>query len=348
MRTSLLQRRCGQTSSDDPLGASSHDMTALYQREDELLTDQRFWGEFAAKEAAMFQHNESGRRDGEGETTSARHIVPHLIAESDKNSTLKVLRLQREIIDEKKTLGETAAGIAIAGDLYKARKEHEQQLLDLETELKERLAMADASHDEELQELKSEIQMTMAKAQEETKALQKSMLEMHKNEEKTWKDKIEALDKQFRQQIDDKELELEELEDSVRQIREEANILRWSAETQREFAEHTEIVRTASTEVVKARDAHSKFNSSMTNIMDELANKILDSVGASVITGGKLPSRNHTLPVHQPNPVRYGLSRVAITKKIPAALQLTTPAIAARRSRSQNGSSLSTVHVHRP
>ncbi|OBT70767.1 hypothetical protein VF21_10215 [Pseudogymnoascus sp. 05NY08] len=244
-----------QTSSDDPLGESSHNMTALYQREVELLTDQRFWGEFAAKETAMFRHNKSGRRDGEGETTSARNIVSHLIAESDNNSTLKVLRLQREIIDEKKTLDETAAGIAIAGDLYKARKEHEQQLLDLETELKERLAMADASHDEELQELKSEIQMTMAKAQEETKALQKSM-----------------------------ELELEELEDSVRQIREEANILRWSAETEREFSEHTEIVRSASTEVVNARDAHSKFNSSMTDILDELANGILDGVRAIVMT----------------------------------------------------------------
>lgn len=70
----------------------------------------------------------------------------------------KFLSLLREIIDEWKTLGETHAGIAVAGDLYKASREHERQLRDLENDLKSRLAKTDAVHAEELRELKAEIQ----------------------------------------------------------------------------------------------------------------------------------------------------------------------------------------------
>lgn len=311
--TAIATTMWPQASSNDPWGASSHDLTPQKQREAELLTDERFLGEFATKGAVIFRHNESGRRDVDEETRSARRIVSHLIAESDTNSKPKVLRLQREIIDEEKTLGETAAGIVIAGDLYKARKEHERQLRDLETELKGQLARTDASHAAELQGLKSEIRKKMAKAKDEKKALQKSMREMHENEEKAWKDKIMALDKQFREQIAHKELELEELEESIQEIREDvststrsarhqkefakyekfvrdaprdAGRLKRSAESQREFAKHEEIVRIASREVVEARDAHSKLKSNITN---GLANGISAGVATSVITGGKLP-----------------------------------------------------------
>lgn len=306
-----------QAFSSNSLKASTNDMALQMQHEAELLNDQRFLGEFVTKGAAMFRHNENGQRDVDEETRSARRIVSHLIAVSDTNSTPKVLCLQREIIDEGKTLGETAAGMAIAGDLYKARKEHERQLRDLETELKGQLAKSDASHAAALQDLKSEIQKKMAKAKEEKKALQKSMREMHKDEEKVWKDKIMGLDKQFREQIAKKELELEELEESIWEIREDASIWKQStryqkelakyekmdrtasrhastskrsAKSQIEFAKHEEIVRTASREVVEARNAHSKLKDNITN---GLANGVAAGVTTSIIAGGKLLARNH-------------------------------------------------------
>ncbi|KAL5335572.1 hypothetical protein BJX70DRAFT_401470 [Aspergillus crustosus] len=109
-----------------------------------------------------------------------------------RNTTPKILCIQREIIDEGKTLGETAAGIAIAGDIYKVRQEHEQQLRDLEKELKSTLAKMDASHAAELQSLKSDLQDKMTKAEEEKKALHDSMVEMHKKEENAWIEKMEV------------------------------------------------------------------------------------------------------------------------------------------------------------
>ncbi|KAL4968207.1 uncharacterized protein BDV14DRAFT_197431 [Aspergillus stella-maris] len=110
------------------------------------------------KGAAIARHNESGTRNIHEETASARRTVSHLIAESSKNPTPKVLRLRQEMIDEGKTLGETKAGIAIAGDLYRGRREHEQQLRGLDHELRGLLARADALHAAELQSLKAELQ----------------------------------------------------------------------------------------------------------------------------------------------------------------------------------------------
>ncbi|KAL4871499.1 P-loop containing nucleoside triphosphate hydrolase protein [Aspergillus spectabilis] len=288
----MMKKMCGFASYENLavattmwLQAGAQDMTAMEQREAELFTDQRFLGELVAKRAAMFRHNDNGRRHVNEETRSARRIVAHLIAVSDTTSTPKVLRLQREIIDEGKTLGETAAGIAVAGDLYEARKEHERQLRDLETELKGRLSRANASHASELQNLKSDLQSKMAKAEEEKKALQDSMQEMHDKEEKAWMEKIEALDEQFREQIAKKEEELEELEESIREIREEASISRWVADSEREYAEHEEIISNARREVVEARDAHGKLRGQAGNITNGLANGVAAGVATSVMTG---------------------------------------------------------------
>ncbi|KAL2826698.1 hypothetical protein BDW59DRAFT_160889 [Aspergillus cavernicola] len=266
----MMKKMCGWASYENLAVATMmwpqagvHDMAALEQREAELFTDQRFLGDLVTKGAAIFRHNESGRRDVNEETSSARRIIAHLIAKSDTNSTPKVLRLQREIIDEGKTLGETAAGIAVARDLYAARKEHERQLRDLETELKAK----------------------MVKAEEEKKALQVSMQEMHEKEEKAWMEKIEALDQQFCAKIAQKEEELEELGESIREIRQDAMISRQSVESEKEFAEHEEIISNTRREVVEARDAHGKLKAQAGNIANGAANGIAAGIATSVMTG---------------------------------------------------------------
>jgi hypothetical protein len=91
------------------VGNQGHERDALEKCEAEFLSEQRFLGELVAKGGGIFRHNQNGRRDINEETLSARRIVSHLLAKSDV-STPPPLRLQREIIDQGKTLGETAAG----------------------------------------------------------------------------------------------------------------------------------------------------------------------------------------------------------------------------------------------
>ncbi|KAJ5102660.1 hypothetical protein N7532_003189 [Penicillium argentinense] len=269
--------------------SQDQDRAALEKRETELFTEERFLGELVARGARVFRHNKNGRRDANEEMFSARQIVSHLITESD-TSMPPALRLQREIIEERKTLGETSAGMAIAGDLYKARKEHEKQLRDLEEDLKGQLAQADASHVAELEDLKADIQKKLKKAEEEKESLRKSMTELHEEEERAWEEKIQTLDKQFREQIAQKEEELEELEDSIREIREETMSMssRWSFEADKEYEGHENIVKAAREEVVQAKDAHEKLKAQTGNITNGLANGMAAGVTTAIVTGGML------------------------------------------------------------
>ncbi|KAL2867704.1 uncharacterized protein BJX67DRAFT_352120 [Aspergillus lucknowensis] len=104
------------------------------------------------------------------------------------------------------------------------------------------------------------------------------MQDMHKDEERAWKAKIDELDRQFRKQIAEKEEELEELEDSIREIRGDASHSRVSMKADKEVSEHEAIVRNARREVVEARDAHA-------NLRDHIANGLANGVAASVTTG---------------------------------------------------------------
>ncbi|KAL3460002.1 hypothetical protein BJX64DRAFT_290652 [Aspergillus heterothallicus] len=260
------------------------DRLMFEQREAELLTEQRFWGELVSGGATVFRHacnssaqqyqqqqqqQQQQQRDTiNEETRSSRRIVSHLIAQSDRSVYTErkglVLRLQWEIIDEGKTLGETAAGIAVAGDLYVALKEHKDQLRDLQRELDNRLASRDATHAVELQHLKTELEIKMAAAEDERRALRKSMQDLHDEEEQAWKEKIQRLDQDFRAQIKEREEELEDLEASIRDIR--------GGNARRELDD--------------AKRAHALLQSRTGNITNGLANGVAAGVATAVVSGG--------------------------------------------------------------
>ncbi|KAL3479242.1 hypothetical protein BJX99DRAFT_255766 [Aspergillus californicus] len=140
----MMKAMCGFSSYDTvaiattmcPDAQSSYDRVGLEQREDELLTEYRFLGGLVAQGATMFRHNDKGCRGTFEENVSAQRIVSFLTQQSDMHAPY-ILQLQRERINEGKTLGETAAGIVVAGDLYKAPREHERQLRATEKALKE-------------------------------------------------------------------------------------------------------------------------------------------------------------------------------------------------------------------
>ncbi|KAL4883136.1 hypothetical protein BJY04DRAFT_27548 [Aspergillus karnatakaensis] len=199
------------------------------------------------------------------------------------------------MIDEGKTLGETTAGIAIAGDLYKERREHELQLREIESELRSRLARTDSEHAAELQSLRADLQRQVGRAEDENRALQKRIGELHDGEEEAWLEKVRIMDEEFREQIKAKEEELEELEESIREIQEDARSSagrsRWSGSFQDQdySSEHVAIVNTARREVVEAKDSHDRLQSQTGNIINGIANGVSAGLTTSVVSGGMLP-----------------------------------------------------------
>jgi len=74
------------------------------------------------------------------------------------------------------------------------------------------------------------------------------MREMHNDEKKAWKDKTEVLARQFRERIAKKE---EELEESVREIRE--SVLSRRRAEEKEFEEHQRLAVRDARETVPGR-----------------------------------------------------------------------------------------------
>lgn len=126
----------------------------------------------------MFRHNERSHRNPVDERNSAHRIVGNLVRQSDLQAP-EMLRLQREIIDQEKMLGEIDAGIGAAGDMHKVSRTHEHQLREIETEMKGSLAKLDAAHAAELEELKADLEKKLRESKEEKRELKKSMQDMH-------------------------------------------------------------------------------------------------------------------------------------------------------------------------
>jgi flagellar motor switch protein FliG len=64
------------------------------------------------------------------------------------------------------------------------------------------------------------------------------MGDLYEQEEKAWKEKIQLLDKRFREQIARREGELEEVEESIHEIHEEAMFSNFSLQGEKEYEEH--------------------------------------------------------------------------------------------------------------
>ncbi|KAL3444417.1 hypothetical protein BJX65DRAFT_310998 [Aspergillus insuetus] len=216
---------------------------------------------------------------------SARRIVVHLVAKSDSPTYVqKPLRIQREIIDEGKTLGELVAGTAIADELDRARRDHERQLRELETELRIQLSKADERHTAELQDLKTEILQKIAKAEDEKKALRKTMSDLHNEERKAWMKKINELDKAFQAKITEKEEELEDLRESIHEIRQDTyTSFSWSSDDEEEFYAYEQIIHNASQEIHDAKSNRDRLKRVAGNIVNGLANGVGAAVTTSVV-----------------------------------------------------------------
>jgi myosin heavy subunit len=194
------------------------DTGTLENREAELVSDQRYFGALISRGATVFRHNEKGIKNSTEEIDSGRNIVSHLIQQCEKHVP-EVLQLQREITEQRKTLGETGAGIAVARDIHRAKREHEEELRRIEADMKRELEKTNSAYAANLQELKQDIEKQLRKSDREKQALRNSMQDLHHREEKIWEQRIEQMDKQFREQIAIKQEELRDMESSLDEVR---------------------------------------------------------------------------------------------------------------------------------
>ncbi|THG96261.1 hypothetical protein EW026_g5536 [Hermanssonia centrifuga] len=86
-------------------------------------------------------------------TESAHNIIRAMI----HNNIPKPFLIQRELIDEKKKVFQTAAGEALLRELAKLEQKHLQEMQELDTEMADALARQDEDAKQELEELRAQL-----------------------------------------------------------------------------------------------------------------------------------------------------------------------------------------------
>ncbi|KAM0080899.1 hypothetical protein ACKRZS_006936 [Fusarium odoratissimum] len=148
-------------------------------------------------------------------------FVMGLTGAGKKNHSPRVIQLQREVVDEKKNLGETAAGIAAAEYLYKARLEHNNQLKRLNTELERTSLGSDKEYSLQQQELKAEVDKEIQQTEQGRRAMVKTMVDLHQTETRALKQRILNLRSQFEAEVQNKEMMLQDVQESCDALQKE-------------------------------------------------------------------------------------------------------------------------------
>lgn len=197
------------------------DHNHLARREEELRTNERFFGNLISKGAVIVRHVEDGTGTAIDKARSARRIVSSLLRRGQMEEPM-VLPLRRELVDEGKTLEETLAGQSIRHDICKAQEQHALDMQVLRNELAVELRQRSSQAVEDLRRLQEDLASTMASADSEMRDLRCAMKEMHEREQQVVTDRIAKIDMRFRQKLATKSQELADLEDSVRLLQEDA------------------------------------------------------------------------------------------------------------------------------
>ncbi|KAJ4146093.1 hypothetical protein NW754_001556 [Fusarium falciforme] len=200
---------------------------SLEDRENDMMTNDRYFGDLVAEGATMFRHGQTECRSPSKRLASAQDVTSHLVVRLERRAP-EVLRLQREMVDEKKWLGETAAGNAVAEDLEKARSACKKEMIELEASIKSRLAGVNVAYAAQLQEQRSDIDKRLKVVDHSRRALKKSMRDLHKQEERAVRQRVENADRSLRAQISEKEKKIRNIEKFLLEQREET----WKDEAQ--------------------------------------------------------------------------------------------------------------------
>jgi hypothetical protein len=172
----MFKRLCG----DDSLGSVVLATTfwgmakkdVEQSREAQLTTRSDFWGHFVQKGSAVFRQDQG--------KDSGTKIIDYLV----NRRKPVVLEIQREMVEQNKTLDQTGAGVEVQGDLAKAKIEHEKELAAMKAEMQQANASRDIEWQQELAAAKKEIEEKLRQDEESRAQLRIDREELKREEDR--------------------------------------------------------------------------------------------------------------------------------------------------------------------
>lgn len=133
------------------------------KREKELKETPEFWGWMLQKGSSCYRHNNT--------LASAQRIVHELAGHHAPIAT----EIQKQLVDEARTLDKTSAGQELESDLIKEREKWTKKRQEIERQMQEAMEQRDRESQEALLEERDRYTRMIKKAESNTEALRSSM-----------------------------------------------------------------------------------------------------------------------------------------------------------------------------
>ncbi|KAF6821449.1 hypothetical protein CPLU01_12479 [Colletotrichum plurivorum] len=156
------------------------------EREEMLRTKSEYWGDMIANGSTMLRH--------ENNRQSAMRLIDHFVNKPAEVATT-VLDLQKEMVDESKTLAMTGAGQSVDGGLLKQSERYERILADLQQDL----ADARQSNNQRMTDL---LEKDRRKTQAQLAELAQQRDDLQITLEKLVKEKTEKMQQEYEARIE--------------------------------------------------------------------------------------------------------------------------------------------------
>ncbi|KIL67674.1 hypothetical protein M378DRAFT_159507 [Amanita muscaria Koide BX008] len=186
-------------------------------RENELSSKDIFFKPALEKGAQFLRH--------ENTTESAYNIIRQVM----KNHPV-TLRIQEELVDQKKDISETAAGIELNKELHEQAERHRKEIVELQKEMREAINAKDEETRRELEIETRKLQQEMERIQRDSSTLaenynlEKAKLEAH------MKEMADAAQREAQKAAESHKRQMEMLEQQLRNT--EASMTRERGEVQ--------------------------------------------------------------------------------------------------------------------
>lgn len=283
------------------------------RREGELVGKWDWFGDMLSQGAQVMRVAERGT-GVEEQKDSALSIISYLLSRLETNPTVE-LDIQRELVLEKKSLNDTSAGQEALGGVYHLRRQLERQLEGARREMEEAVSRRDEDAAKQIRMVEEECEGKIGEAKREQEELRMSLTEMHEEQMERVLRGLDETEKQQEAVLEKKRRELEDMEESVRLMREQSQIdsERWErqrldvAAMQKKRRVMEELERESAQNVVVARRELAREEAQMQSIgkvrgvmRKNLANGMVNGAASAIMTtvgaAGKITIQRLVVP----------------------------------------------------
>ncbi|KAK0610823.1 P-loop containing nucleoside triphosphate hydrolase protein [Immersiella caudata] len=178
-------------------------------REAELTSTGSFWGDMVARGSKVYRHD--------GSFDSASSILTQVLSASQRT----VLHIQRQMVDQRRDLDQTDAGMELEAELLREKQRMQRELTEMKEEMEEAMRERDGEAAEALRKQQLDYEAKIRESDRQRENMRVGFEKMHAEKEKEMRKLVEKWNiekKSIAREINEKQRLLESLAAQVERM----------------------------------------------------------------------------------------------------------------------------------